>query len=88
MYRYIDSRDFAAAYAVACLGVTDGDWRALGECPAASTSASTTTTTTSTSTSTSTFSWREPDRNKKALMAVFLRNIDGWRVAQPVRMVL
>ena len=52
MYRYIDSRDFSAAYAVACLGVTDGDWRALGECPAASTTTTTTTTTTSIDTTT------------------------------------
>lgn len=30
MHRYIDTRKLDDAYAVACLGVTDSDWRALG----------------------------------------------------------
>lgn len=29
LYRYIDKKDFDTAYQVACLGVTDGDWRLL-----------------------------------------------------------
>jgi len=29
LYRYLEKRDFAAAYSVACLGVTDSDWREL-----------------------------------------------------------
>ena len=28
--RYVESRDWAMAYKVACLGVTDSDWRMLG----------------------------------------------------------
>ena len=27
LYRYLEKRDFAAAYKIACLGVTDADWR-------------------------------------------------------------
>lgn len=30
MMRYLRQKDFDSAYATACLGVTDGDWRALG----------------------------------------------------------
>ncbi|CUG87361.1 WD40 repeat-containing protein, putative [Bodo saltans] len=30
LYRYVERRDFEAAYRVACLGVTDGDWKMLG----------------------------------------------------------
>ena len=29
LYRYLEQKDFANAYAVACLGVTDSDWREL-----------------------------------------------------------
>jgi len=29
LYRHLEKRDFAAAYKIACLGVTDGDWRQL-----------------------------------------------------------
>ena len=29
LYRYLEKRDFAAAYKIACLGVTDSDWRQL-----------------------------------------------------------
>src|SRR4051794_39124383 len=29
LYRYLDKRDYANAYAVACLGVTESDWREL-----------------------------------------------------------
>ena len=29
MYRYLAQKDFANAYRVACLGVTDADWRQL-----------------------------------------------------------
>ena len=29
LYRYLEKRDFAAAYQIACLGVTDSDWRQL-----------------------------------------------------------
>jgi len=31
LYRYLEKRDFAAAYVVACLGVTDADWRQLAQ---------------------------------------------------------
>lgn len=31
LYRYLDKKDFDGAYRVACLGVTDADWRALGQ---------------------------------------------------------
>jgi len=31
LYRFIDARDWDMAYRVACLGVTDSDWRTLGE---------------------------------------------------------
>ncbi|XP_035207388.1 intraflagellar transport protein 122 homolog [Stegodyphus dumicola] len=31
MYQYIEKKMFNKAYSVACLGVTDGDWRALAE---------------------------------------------------------
>eukprot|EP00041_Stephanoeca_diplocostata_P034387 m.1171057 g.1171057 ORF g.1171057 m.1171057 type:complete len:1193 (+) comp24511_c0_seq1:191-3769(+) len=30
MYQYLNDKHFAQAYKVACLGVTDSDWRALG----------------------------------------------------------
>lgn len=30
LYRYVERRDFESAYRVACLGVTDGDWKMLG----------------------------------------------------------
>ena len=30
MYQYLDKANFALAYKVACLGVTEGDWEALG----------------------------------------------------------
>lgn len=29
MYQYLENKMFSDAYHVACLGVTDGDWRAL-----------------------------------------------------------
>ena len=29
LYRHLEKRDFVAAYRIACLGVTDGDWRQL-----------------------------------------------------------
>lgn len=29
MFRYLEQKDWAAAHSVACLGVTEGDWRAL-----------------------------------------------------------
>eukprot|EP00760_Papus_ankaliazontas_P010181 PhM_4_TR1421/c0_g1_i1/m.66679/K19656/IFT122; intraflagellar transport protein 122 len=29
MYRYVDLKDFASAYRIACLGVTERDWRTL-----------------------------------------------------------
>ena len=29
MYQYLDKKSYQDAYNVACLGVTDGDWRAL-----------------------------------------------------------
>jgi intraflagellar transport protein 122 len=29
LYRFLEKRDFAAAYRIACLGVTDSDWRQL-----------------------------------------------------------
>lgn len=29
MYQYLENKMFNDAYHVACLGVTDGDWRAL-----------------------------------------------------------
>lgn len=31
LYRYIDERDWDMAYRVACLGVTESDWRTLGD---------------------------------------------------------
>ena len=31
LYRYIEDKDWDMAYRVACLGVTDSDWRLLGE---------------------------------------------------------
>lgn len=31
LYRYIEKRDFAGAYMVACLGVTDADWKQLAQ---------------------------------------------------------
>lgn len=30
LYRYVERREFDAAYRVACLGVTEGDWKMLG----------------------------------------------------------
>jgi intraflagellar transport protein 122 len=30
LYRYLESKDYEAAYNVACLGVTESDWRLLG----------------------------------------------------------
>jgi intraflagellar transport protein 122 len=29
LYRYLEKKDYVNAYAIACLGVTDGDWRLL-----------------------------------------------------------
>ena len=29
MYRYLEKRDFDSAYKVACLGVTEADWKQL-----------------------------------------------------------
>merc|ERR1719247_2924363 len=30
LYRYLESKDYEMAYRVACLGVTESDWRLLG----------------------------------------------------------
>lgn len=29
-YRFLEKKDFAMAYKIACIGVTEQDWRALG----------------------------------------------------------
>lgn len=30
-YRFLENKDFRMAYKIACLGVTEQDWRALGK---------------------------------------------------------
>lgn len=30
LYRYMEKRDFTSAYKIACLGITDNDWKSLG----------------------------------------------------------
>ncbi|KAH9582225.1 WD40 repeat [Trypanosoma melophagium] len=30
LYRYVEKKDFESAYSIACLGVTEGDWKMLG----------------------------------------------------------